>query len=156
MIDVFVKLPPAAFSVAEFRFLVKHMIDGIAKGVVPSFLGANRLPYLYESGIRYQEEPTHGTGIEYFDVPQVCLQRGWGDCDDLIIYRVAELLSQGVAAECSIADYKGAGGMHAQVRLPLGCSTPWSVDSPRGPIEDPSLILGAENHWPEKFTFDLE
>jgi hypothetical protein len=128
----------------QFRWLVKYQIDGIARGCVPFFHGPNALPPLYESGIVYQEEPQHGSGVECFDLPMVVLERGWGDCDDLCIYLIAELLSQNIKAEASIADWKSQGGMHVQVRLPDGT------------IEDPSMKLGAVNQWPENFLYDRQ
>ena len=49
------------------------------------------LPPLYQSGVRYQPEPNTGSGIEDWACPWDCIERGWGDCDDLVGWRVAEL-----------------------------------------------------------------
>jgi hypothetical protein len=48
-------------------------------------------PPLYESGIRYQRE--NGTE-EWLDIPTI-IEAGWGDCEDLACWRVAELRRQG-------------------------------------------------------------
>ena len=54
------------------------------------------LPYLYQSGVRYQEDPP---GQENWkDIPLV-LADGHGDCDRLVAWRVAELRVHGIAAD---------------------------------------------------------
>lgn len=53
------------------------------------------IPLLYTTEIRYQSEPWAGQGLEEFADPWTVLERGWGDCDDLVIYRGAELLVRG-------------------------------------------------------------
>jgi hypothetical protein len=115
------------------------------------------LPPLYESGVRFAYEPDHGSGEEDFAQPPDVYARGWGDCDDLVVYRLSELLAAelqrrrfwaqpearqramlralatGVASGrlASIkADWEGD-SLHVLVRLPDGST------------EDPSIILGA-------------
>jgi transglutaminase-like putative cysteine protease len=102
------------------------------------------LPCLYKSGIRYAPEPGHGTGVEDFAQPWQTYARGEGDCDDLVIYRVSWLKSRGIRATVTVADFGGMGDQHVQVRLPDGT------------IEDPSVILGSGNEWPEDFLYDRE
>jgi len=152
MLTVEIGIPEMEFQ--ELRFLVKHLLDGAAKGATPAFIGPGALPPLYSTNVVYREDATHGSGIERFKHPRVVLAQGYGDCDQLVWYRLAELLAQGVPAETTIADYQSTGAAHAQIRLPRDYVTPWSYPSPHGPIEDPSIILGAENHWPPEFTFD--
>lgn len=48
------------------------------------------IPLLYESGVEYDREPWAGKFEEFADILTV-LRRGWGDCDDLAAWRVAEL-----------------------------------------------------------------
>lgn len=112
----------------------------------------NPIPPLYRSGVRYERE--RGPSEEFADVLTV-LKRGWGDCDDLVGWRVAELLEAGFAADVRIycrdrepgkPDYS----MHAQVRHGRFCRCArWRVgvgicrgEHARGKIEDPSRRLG--------------
>jgi hypothetical protein len=52
------------------------------------------LPPLYQSGVRYKEEP-RSWAQEHFDTIPSILHRLWGDCDDLAPWRVAELRESG-------------------------------------------------------------
>lgn len=58
-----------------------HWLDMGRRGLVPL------APWLYESGIVYK--PEDGTE-EWPDIPTL-LEAGAGDCEDLVMYRVAEL-----------------------------------------------------------------
>lgn len=108
-------------------WFVKNVIDGIARGARFFYPGWG-LPPLYESGVKFQLPADHGGGREYFALPPVVYQKGWGDCDQLVIWRLIELHAQGEqTAECK-ADWIG-GAMH--VRLRRG----------NGRTEDPSRIL---------------
>ena len=49
-------------------------------------------PPLYEAGVHYERE--RGTE-EWLDIPSV-IEAGWGDCEDLACWRVAELRRAGV------------------------------------------------------------
>ena len=105
-----------------------------------------RLPPLYESGVRYREE---APGQEDWpDIPTI-LANGWGDCEDLVGYRAAELRDAGIDAdpvlkwqfiprELMIA--KGYPKKHVPKR------GVWLVHClvryPDGTIEDPSKLLG--------------
>lgn len=113
-------------------WIVKCTLEGLAKAASPFM---RSLPKLYGSGIRFQREPNHGKWEE-FDLPWVVAARGWGDCDDLVIYRLAELLSQGKGG--SIACKWFGTEFHVQVRLQ------------NGKIEDPSIKMGAPFNWPRK------
>lgn len=86
------------------------------------------VPPLYDSGVRYQREPNSGEGWEEWADPWSVSSRGWGDCDDLVMYRVAELLAAGEAAGINVIwdGYR----YHVRVRR---------ADQS---IEDPSHLLG--------------
>jgi hypothetical protein len=94
------------------------------------------IPKLYESGVRYEREPW--TDREEFADILTVLRRGWGDCDDLCAWRVAELRESG-EPDADIRVYwrpvawkqpKKPMLMHVQVRRADGS------------IEDPSRFLG--------------
>jgi hypothetical protein len=109
--------------------IVKGIIEGAAYGCVDA-LRQWRLPPLYESGVRFAYEPQHGTGLEMFDLPLVVYQRQWGDCDDLVIWRIAELVATGERATCR-AIFVGE-QLHVLVRRR------------NGTLEDPAVLLGAK------------
>jgi hypothetical protein len=118
----------AEFSGGQVAHFSKCAIEGFARGSVP-MAGIWRLPPLYSSGIRYKPEPNHGSGNEDFALPNVTFGRKWGDCDDLVIYRVWELLCQGEQATCRAVWQDNA--VHVLVRRANGA------------LEDPSILLGA-------------
>ena len=86
------------------------------------------LPALYTSSVQYAPEPWSGSGVEEFADPWTVLARGWGDCDDLVIYRAAELLAAGYPAHARILHLKGTSRYHTQVFRDFD-----------GQVEDPSL-----------------
>ena len=71
-------------------------------------------PKLYESGVVYRRED----GTEnWLDIPSV-IAAGWGDCEDLVFWRVAELRKDGVKA-APFAKWRRVNGVykyHALVR----------------------------------------
>jgi hypothetical protein len=98
-------------------------------------------PPLFASHICFSPEPWAGKLEEFAPAIKV-VARGWGDCDDLVAYRVAELrvfgdrLAKTPPESASIHIYgreNQAGAartvMHAQVRRASGA------------IEDPSRLL---------------
>lgn len=87
------------------------------------------LPSLYDSGIRYQPEPWAGGGTEEWADPYEVAERGWGDCDDLVIYRVAELIAAGENATVQTMWKTGTKRHHVRVRRA------------NGSVEDPSVVL---------------
>jgi hypothetical protein len=92
-------------------------------------------PSLYTSGVRYRQEPKSLTrrGIEDFAIIPRILQRGFGDCDDLVPYRVSELIERhGEPARIRII-WK---------RTPRGKLYHIQVRRADGKVEDPSRILG--------------
>jgi hypothetical protein len=105
------------------------------------YLRTHRAPALYESGIRYEEEPA-GQPYESFDAIPVVLARGSADCDDLVSWRIAELRNAGENAKIrlkwSFDPSRGARMYHVLVRRA------------NGQVEDPSLRLGMGNHQAAK------
>jgi len=91
----------------------------------------DKIPPLYESGVRYEEEPP---GQEDWQDVLTCLKLGIGDCEDLACWRCAELQVRFGVMAWPTFTYRArpSGGFlyHIQVRYP------------DGRIEDPSRILG--------------
>lgn len=80
------------------------------------YLRMYKVPPLYSGAVVYQEEPA-GQGFEEFaPIPQV-LQRGWGDCDDLVPWRVAELREMGEPAQIRLLWQRPTGGPHKGKKL---------------------------------------
>lgn len=95
------------------------------------YLRRFHVPPLYESGVRYQEEPDDG--VEEFAGIEPVLMRKWGDCDDLAPWRCAELRELGEKAQIRVQWKRQPNGrklFHIVVRRGDGT------------IEDPSRILG--------------
>lgn len=84
------------------------------------------LPPLYLSGVRYRREPP---GREDWIGPVDVYRQRWGDCEDLVAWRVAELREQGTPARPYCYQPR-PGLVHCVVRLPDGS------------LEDPSRRLG--------------
>lgn len=116
-----------------------ELYAAFCRNLLESLIGANRetlktrpdIPPLYQSGVRYRNEPL---GYEWFDDILICLGRGWGDCDDLVAWRIAELREQGELAEIHMVWQPG---MQTRTRL-----FHVLVRRENGEIEDPSAILG--------------
>lgn len=113
----------------------------MAVGAHPSF-GSWGLPPLYESGVVYELEPEHGSGLEQFDLPPEVYRRRWGDCDDLVIWRLLEHWS-GVPTSQLLSDIAAS----AVAR----CRCVWNghrlhvlIRLPNGEVEDPSRKLGMQ------------
>lgn len=126
------------------RYIIKHLIHGLALGCRPFFLGPNALPSLYDTDITYQEEPSHGSGIEEFRLPCFVAAMGKGDCDGLSLYQLSYYLAHEQPVNATVADYMGDGSMHAQIR--------WQDTNE---VEDPAIARGSPYDWPEKFLYDL-
>jgi hypothetical protein len=119
------------------------------------------LPKLYRSGVKFAPEPNAGEYEDFADCLSV-LRRRWGDCDDLVAYRVAELRESGedpkatikiywrdFCEECNAVVREGQKRCfrcgcenthrvyHAQVRR----GNKKSKDG-RGVVEDPARLLG--------------
>lgn len=95
-----------------------------------AYLRARHVKRLYESGIVYREEAPHMD--EWQDIPET-LARGFGDCEDLACWRIAELRvrdDEHALPYLGRADREDHVLYHVKVRR---------VD---GSLEDPSRILG--------------
>ena len=66
------------------------MLEALCK-INEGHLAYRPYPPLYESGVHYERE--NGTE-EWLDIPSI-IEAGWGDCEDLACWRVAELRKQG-------------------------------------------------------------
>ncbi len=120
-----------AFTPAELPIFVKQTIEGLARGCMPAWNCWN-LPPLYQSGVRFRLPKDHGAGVEYMALPPFTYADGWGDCDRLLIWWLCEQWARGLPASVSTV-WLGS-RMHFEGRRS------WD-DS--GPLEDPSVILGA-------------
>jgi hypothetical protein len=129
---------PQAFTDGQAAWFCARMIEGMARGCVPALRSWN-LPPLHRSGVRYQPEATYGQGLEEFALPFQTNARKFGDCDDLAIWRIAELMASGEDAGCR-CEWNGP-RMHVLVRR---SSRPFVLlPAPQGPEEDPSISFGA-------------
>jgi len=137
-------------TLSEDPVVLATLARGFLQGVVASNRVTMReakrrgrpIPPLYESGVEYQRE--RGPGEEFADVLTV-LRRGWGDCDDLVAWRIAELLEEGHRAGARIywRAKKPPFKMHAQVRHAPRCKCSMCHGRyARGRVEDPSRFLG--------------
>lgn len=92
-------------------------------------------PSLYDSGVRYVSE----TGSEDWKDIHYCIKDGFGDCEDLACWRVAELRRQGIKAK--------AGLRHRYI--PREEITLYHVLArwPNGRLEDPSKKLGMKGSY---------
>lgn len=113
---------------------IENMANALAL-VNAEYLRENpRTPRVYTAGIRYCDDPK-ARYDEWCDIPTV-LQRGCGDCDDLVPWRLAELLNDGVNAEAHAIEQRLNNGdtvFHLLIRYPGSNQT-----------EDPSAILGMQ------------
>jgi len=119
-------LPPA--TTVE---MARHALQA-AVAINRGIMAMQHVPRLYEAGLVFRREPNAliKKGIEQFDNCLQVLERGGGDCDDLVAYRVAELQHLGeTGADLKIIWPKGTRRYHAQVRREDGT------------YEDPSRVL---------------
>lgn len=131
---------PDALPPGEKSNIVKHLIEGAARGWVAPFRRIG-LPRLYDSGIKFQFEPGHGSGNEDFASPLVAYLRKWADCDDMGIYRLCEIMAYDLPFDV------------LQERKPgqePTCNVTWvgnaihvRIRHPNGKVEDPAVNLGA-------------
>lgn len=84
------------------------------------------IPPLYSGKVRYVREPP---GRERWQSAKETAARGYGDCEDLVGYRVAELIRSGINARPKVLE------INPTLRHVV-------VQHPDGTIEDPSAKLG--------------
>jgi len=91
-------------------------------------------PDLYNSGVRYHQlVMPNGDDDDWQDIPTI-RRFGYGDCEDLACWRVAELIVKyGIKAEPLVVWKEGADGSELYHIL---------VGRPDGIVEDPSKQLG--------------
>lgn len=94
-VDVRFENPELKSSDADFGRLTRGLCE-IAIMSNRSYLRSHGAPPLYESGVRYKNEPL-GLPDKLVDIP-VLVERLWGDCLHLVAWRVAELREAGERA----------------------------------------------------------
>jgi hypothetical protein len=151
-----VTLPPLGdfspeFHFAPLVFLLEGMVEvnryHIRQSLKRAEMGLGQpIPPLYASGVVYREDPA---GQENWRDVYSVLAQGFGDCDNLVIWRVAELREAGTNARPVIK------WQHLDRATAIKCGYPadwvpqdglWlvhcSVEFPDGKIEDVSKNLG--------------
>lgn len=129
-----------SFNPLERAWFIKSAIEGFALGCMPAFKRWN-LPPLYKSGVRFELPPEHGSGVERMQAPIDTYRARKGDCDRLLVWWLCEQWARGLPARCSA--YFLGGNIHVVGRRS------WDES---GPLEDPSLVLGAREPpgWPPR------
>lgn len=108
---------------------VEHVLEGLTRHNQEYLARFPETPGLYESGIRYRDDSADQFD-RFRDIPLV-LQSRWGDCDDLVPWRAAELRAAGVPARPIIISGRNGSYLYHTI-----------VQLPDGNTEDPSRILG--------------
>jgi hypothetical protein len=110
--------------------IVRHLVEALIESN-RIYLSENQAPSLYNSGVRYRTCEQGCDWDDWRDIPEV-LRVGYGDCKDLVAWRVAELSLRGEWSEPVIhadIDRFGVPLYHVTLRRRSG-------------IEDPSRLLG--------------
>lgn len=107
--------------------LARHSMEG------------NPLPLLYDSGVRYEEEPPGAE--EWLDTPTLYRLRK-GDCEDVACARVAELRFVEQIAAVPAIKFREFSTPKGRLTL-VHVLTLW----PDGTIEDPSTLLGMRGEY---------
>jgi hypothetical protein len=87
-------------------------------------------PALYNAPVKYHFDPDEPDPWQ--DISST-LKKGWGDCEDLACWRIAELRAKGIEAHPYIRWRRNAEGKYTYHALVL-----W----PDGRVEDPSVAMG--------------
>jgi hypothetical protein len=107
-----------------------HLVEGLAAANAGHLQLHPRVPWLYESGVTYAEDPE---GHEcWTDIPET-LSRGTGDCKDLVAWRLAEIRVREREEAFPVVTFARAG---ARVKFHI------AVRRADGRVEDPSRELG--------------
>lgn len=107
------------------REVLRALVEGLAE-VNRVLLRCRSIPPLYESGVRYRSE---AVGQERWQRCDEVLRAGYGDCEDLAAWRVAELREAGELGASVDVTQTGRRRFHARVRREDGS------------VEDPSADL---------------
>jgi len=117
-----------------------QLVEGILNRIL-EMLPDRDVPPLYRSGIRYRRDPG-----EVWQTPSETASVGYGDCEDLALYRAYELRRAGIPARVRV--YQATPKtMHVV------------VERGDGIIEDPSRALGMlepENQVGEDMTVPID
>ncbi len=112
------------------------LLEALTTANVAYLLKHPHTPNLYESGVRYEEEPPGRD--EWQDIPDTIARRT-GDCEDLACWRVAELRVRGRQMRAmhgvTVSDLPGPDGK-------LVTTFHIRVVHQDGTTEDPSRVLG--------------
>lgn len=112
---------------------LSYMLDGMVQASADWILCHPDTPSLYDSHVLYRGE----TQSEIWQDIPTTLMLGYGDCEDLTIYRCADLRArEGVDAMPHIT------GRRVGSRRIYHATVEW----PNGMIEDPSRALGMHGH----------
>jgi hypothetical protein len=126
------------FRLRSFDVLDVPAREAVLRLMMEALIGANvaylrlhpETPRLYESGVRYEEEP--GLQDDWNDIPET-LSLGVGDCEDLAAWRIAELRVTGeLAAMPRVSVFTEGRRITYHI----------AVRRAAGPVEDPSRELG--------------
>lgn len=98
-----------------------------------------RLPPLFQSGVRFRPEPV---GYESFVPPSVVYRRGYGDCQHLCLWRVAELQNAGDPASFKIQWMSLALSPQRMFHVQTRSGLPAQLPIYQRPFEDTSVLLG--------------
>lgn len=130
--DLLITLPD--WQVGFTAYTVAKLLDGLAVAMLPYYLD-HALPPLYSGHVRFATDAAHGSGTEVFADPWTVAQRGFADCNELVWYRLVELLAHGERAATTRVDWDDP-EIHVAIRRWRGRNS-W--------IEDPSRkLLGME------------
>jgi hypothetical protein len=111
---------------------LEGLVDGLALQSYAQLLDpvtAPKIPTLYTSKIRYRNEPA---GREIWQSAYETSQRGQGDCEDLVAYRLAELWRDGIRARARVLT------ISPMLRHVV-------VQHRDGTLEDPSKMMGMKS-----------
>lgn len=125
-----------------FGTVIKNLLDAQVLNNLVYLAQHRRVPPLYASGVRYQNEPAgqtfNGLPVEEFALIPVVLKRKAGDCDDLAPWRVSELRAKGENAKIRI-QWRAKRNLDGSIGRKFFHIVVRRGD---GSIEDPSAILG--------------
>lgn len=112
----------------DLSFAIRDVILALAK-VWAEELKRRPLKPFYSYKIRYKPEPLTSLAEEWVD-PCTVVERGHGDCDDLVIFRLAQILiacgydckdlTAPLPAWPSVAREVGTGKYHVMIGFPDG------------------------------------
>lgn len=135
------------YRLKSFEYIPEHAKLGVLDFLLEALTAANvaylllrpETPTLYESGVRYEEEPPGRD--EWQDIPDTIVRRR-GDCEDLACWRMADLrLGRAEAHEPNARFFisaddlpDGTGGTVHTFHI--------MIHRENGQIEDPSRRLG--------------